>query len=87
MAKLNYTRLICDRCGTETTIDSSYHGNEKTWSWGKLWFAENNGPIWIRSKTLPKYQDDCADICPDCLNQLNAWFYFRDKDVDKTDES
>lgn len=46
MASRTHTEYTCDRCGKEQPV---LKGPE-VWSWGKIWYSQNNGPIYTKKK-------------------------------------
>ena len=72
MSKSKIYISVCDRCGAkaeETAEHSSIF-----YDWGYVWFAQINGPLYSKVKTIPKYFNDYNDLCPDCLKDLHSWF-------------
>lgn len=69
MTSKPYQIFTCDRCKKVEHKD----GNMPPDSWGKFWYAQNNGPLYSKMK-LPQYHRDCSDLCGDCLTQLNNWY-------------
>jgi hypothetical protein len=69
MASKSYEIFTCDRCKKEEHIA----GNMSPDHWGKVWYAQNNGPLYSKMK-FPQYQRDCSDLCDDCLIVLDKWY-------------
>ena len=78
MASELYTIHTCDRCSKKTTVGQMYNDTQNMWSWGIIWYAQHNGPVYIKKHALPEKASDFADLCPDCLAQLNRWFKFKE---------
>jgi len=68
-----YDVVTCDRCGVKENTDEPY-ATERFYKWGKVWYAQANGPIWLNKKGLPSDVKDCADVCPNCIRDLNKWW-------------
>jgi hypothetical protein len=71
MASRTHAEYTCDRCGKEQPV---LKGSE-IWSWGKIWYSQNNGPIYTK-KDLPDNRQICHDLCEECLGMLSNWFKF-----------
>ena len=78
MSSKSFSIHTCDRCTKEITIGQMYNDTQNMWSWGRIWYAQHNGPVYINKNTLPEKPSDFADLCPDCLAQLNRWFKFKE---------
>ncbi len=69
-----YEVFTCDRCGVKENTDEHPYAIERFYKWGKVWYAQSNGPIWLNKKGLPSDAKDCADVCPACIRDLNKWW-------------
>lgn len=62
----------CDRCGEQAKADTEH--DSVFYDWGYIWFTQINGPIYAKTKNIPKYYNDCNDLCPDCMTEFNEWY-------------
>lgn len=72
MSKSKIHICKCDRCGEETRADTEH--NTAFYKWGYVWFAQNNGPIYGKSKSFPSSFIDCYDLCEECMTELDEWY-------------
>ena len=66
----------CDRCGHKHSVNKSdQYGYQSMWTWGTLWYSQQNGPIYMSGHpNLPKSVAVMPDLCPDCMIELNEWY-------------
>ena len=67
MSKKTVTILVCDRCQANT--DGKPPTEE--YNWGKIWFSQCNGPMWIGS---PQEFKVSLDMCTSCLKEVYNWW-------------
>ena len=62
----------CDRCGEETRADAEH--DSVFYDWGYIWYAQQNGPFYLKIRHLPKSTNEMVDLCPECMTELNEWY-------------
>ena len=75
MIESNVTNYRCDRCGQKHSVsDQDTNSYQSMWQWGALWYAQQNGPIYLKTPRLPVSGRETVDLCPECMDELNIWF-------------
>lgn len=72
MSKTKIHISKCDRCDKEQS--SSIEHDSVFYDWGHFWFAQINGPNFIKMKKIPTSFTDTCDLCPECMLELKDWF-------------
>jgi len=72
MSKSKIHICICDRC--EETKQAKEEYDTTFYRWGHVWYAQNNGHIYVKSRNMPNSFKDCFDLCEECMKELNDWY-------------
>lgn len=70
MAKANVTIMTCDRCGEREEMRRP----DQEYAWGRIHFAQVNGPIWIGSQQSKPGPVDFLDMCPACMKDAKRFW-------------
>lgn len=70
MSKATVTIMTCDRCGARDEIKRP----DQEYNWGRINFAQINGPIWIGSQHGKAGGPDFCDICPSCMKDVSRFW-------------
>ena len=75
MIESKISNYRCDRCGEKHSVsDKDQYGYQSMWTWGTLWYAQQNGPLYLKVRHLPKSTNEMVDLCPDCMTELHEWY-------------
>ncbi|WP_257540973.1 hypothetical protein [Sphingobium sp. CFD-1] len=70
MGKATVTIMTCDRCDEREEIRLP----DQEYAWGRIHFAQINGPIWIGSQHNKPGGAEHLDMCPACMKDAkNFW--------------
>jgi len=70
MSRKSVTILECERCGAREEILRPH----QEYIWGRIHFAQFNGPIWIGSQNNKPGDIKWLEMCPVCIGDAKAFW-------------